>query len=127
VTDHAFDLLAAALRADAGDSEVFLRALASKLEGALPDHVVVRRKRRLLGGAGPIEMVAVTFGDERLELGPDGRSLVGRRVRVVRDIAISNDELTVDEWIDALSRRLAEEAESSERARMAMERILGLA
>lgn len=127
MTDRAFDLLAAALRADSGDSAVFLNVLAAKLEGGLPDHTVVHRRRRLFGGPGPIEMVSVALGDERLELEADGRSLAGRRVRVVRDIAISTDELTVDEWIDALSRRLATEAESSERARAAMERILGLA
>ena len=45
------DLLAASLRADAGDLEAFVEALAVKLEAALPDQVEVERRGGLLGGA----------------------------------------------------------------------------
>ena len=126
MTDASFDLLAASLRADAGDAATFLPVLARKLEDALPHQTVVRRTRRLLGGGGQVQSLSVDVGDERLDLEMDGGRIVGRRVRVVRDIAISSAELTIAEWVDELSRRLATEAETSEQARLAMERILGV-
>ena len=126
LTDAQFDLLAAALRADANDTSTFLPVLARKLEDALPHHTVVRRKRRLLRNGGAIEGLSVSVGEDRLDLETSDGRLVGRRVRVVRDIAISSDELTIPEWVDDLSRRLAAEAETSEQARLAMERILGI-
>jgi hypothetical protein len=42
----------------------------------------------------------------------------------VRGIVIKSERLTLDEWIDALSRELTERAQKSERSRVALQRLL---
>jgi hypothetical protein len=53
-----------------------------------------------------------------------GRARRAVRGRAVRGIVLKNEELGLDEWIDALARDLAETAEQSERGRVALEKLL---
>jgi hypothetical protein len=118
------DLLAASLRADAGDTAAFLDALAARLEGAFPGQVEVERKGRLFGGAKHARRIAVRLGDSHYEIAGDGGALVARRRNVVRGIALKSEDLAVEAWIENLSRDLIALAESSERDRLALERLL---
>jgi hypothetical protein len=117
------DLLAASLRADASDTAAFLEALAARLEGALPGQVEVQRKGGLFG-AKRVRRIDVRLGDRHYELEGDHGSVTARRRSVVRGIALKSEELGVDAWIDALSADLLALAESSERGRLALERLL---
>jgi hypothetical protein len=121
-----FELLAASLRADATDLRAFVEALAMKLEGALPGTIKVARGGGGLFGGGRkrVEQISVGLGSDSFELeSDDGRVRCSRRT-VVRGIALKNEELTLDEWIDGVSRALVAEAESSERGRAALGRLL---
>ena len=118
------DLLAASLRADAGDTAAFLDALAARLQGALPRQVDVERKGRLLGGAKHVRRIAVRIGDTHYEIESDGGALAARRRSVVRGIALKSEDLDVEGFIDGLSRDLLALAQSSERGRAALERLL---
>ena len=82
------DLLAASLRADAGDLDAFVEALAVKLEAALPDQVEVERRGGRLGGRKRVRRIEVTLGDQRYEAEADrGRVTCRRRSVVARDRA----------------------------------------
>jgi hypothetical protein len=118
------DALAASLRADASDTAAFLEALATRLEGALPGQVDVDRKGRRFGGAKRVRRIAVRIGDAHYEIEGDGGALTARRRNVVRGIALKSEELGVDAWIDGLSADLLELAHSSERGRVALERLI---
>jgi hypothetical protein len=118
-----FDLLAASLRADASDLKAFVEALAAKLEGSFPDRVDVERGG--LFGGKRVRRLSVDLGDDRYELEHDDGRVSCRRRNVVRGIALKNEELPLDAWIDDLSRCLVEEAGRSERGRVALERLLG--
>ena len=119
------DLVAASLRADAGDLEAFVEALAVKLEAALPDQVEVeRRGGGLLGGRKRVRRIEVTLGDQRYEAEPERGRVTCRRRSVVRGIALKTQELDLDAWIAALSQDLVEEADRSERGRQALARLL---
>ncbi len=73
------DLLAASLRADAGDLDAFVEALAVKLEAALPGQVEVERRGGLLGGRKRVRRIQVTLGDQRYELEVErGRQALAR-------------------------------------------------
>ena len=117
------DLLAASLRADATDTAAFLEALAARLEGALPRQVEVQRKGGLFGGKR-VRNIAVRLGDSRYEIEGDGGPPTARRRTIVRGIALKSEELAVDAWIDALSADLLALAQTSERGRAALERLL---
>lgn len=125
VEGSSFDLLAASLRADVGDVSAFVEALAVKLAGAFPDRVrVERRGRGLFGGEKRVRRLAVGLGQREFELEAEGGSVSCRRRSVVRGIALKNEELSLEEWIDDLSRQLAEEAGQSERGRAALQRLI---
>ncbi|HZP74475.1 MAG TPA: hypothetical protein VFA97_13975 [Gaiellaceae bacterium] len=117
-----FDLVAASLRADAVDLRAFVEALATKLEQTFPGHCRVRRAGLL--GKGAVRQLSVELGDGRYELTHDDGSVVARHSSVVRGITLKSEELAVDEWVDSLAKQVVAEAKSSERGRVALERLL---
>jgi len=118
-----FELVAASLRADTADLDVFVDTLAEKLTRALPERARIERSGFL--GRGRVRRIDVSVGEHRYDLRHEHGAVRGSRARVVHGIVLKTEELPVDEWIDALSRDLAEEAEASERCRVALQRLLG--
>jgi hypothetical protein len=116
------DLVASALRADAGDVDVFFDVLVGKLAEALPEAVEVERGGFL--GRGKPEAVSVALGDARYEARRQKRGVACQRRKVVRGIALKTEELEVGSWIDALSADLVDEAARSDRARAALQGLL---
>lgn len=124
MSDTNFDLIAASLRADAGDLRTFVEALATKLEGAFGGHVHIERKGGMLGGAKRVRRIALELGDEEYDLEHDDGNVACRRRTVVRGIALRSEELHLESWIDAVSDALAQEAQTTERGRIALEKLL---
>lgn len=124
--DGDFELLAASLRADAGDLAHFVEALAAKLEDALPGRTrVQRRARRFLSKEKTVRRVEVDLGERRYALDSDGAGHCrAQRETAVRGIVLKSEPVGVDEWIDALARDLSAEAGRSDQARGALERLL---
>ena len=119
-----FDLVAASLRAETGDLEAFVEAFATKLEISFPGHVEVKRKGGLLGGHKRVERVAVTLDNQSFELEHDNASVTCRVRSVVRGIALKNEELTLERFIDEVSAALVRAAEETTRGREALQRLL---
>lgn len=116
------DLVAASLRADAGDLGVFVEALARKLEQTLPGRCSVRRAG--LRGKGNVREIGISVGDARYDLTYHDGSVSARRSSVVRGITLKNEELGLDAWIDSLATQMVAEADRSERGREALEKLL---
>ena len=122
-----FEVLASSLRADSGDLKAFMEALATKLEGALPSQTTVARKGGgLFSGPKRVDRIAVDLGDYRYELQSAGARVQPSRSKAVRGIVLKTEQVPLDKWIDELSRELTVEAERSEQARVALERLLGV-
>lgn len=121
-----FELVAASLRADAGDMATFVAVLAGKLEGALPGRVQVERHgRKLLSHDKVVTRITIDLGEVRYSLvpGPGGDLDCGRS-KSVRGIVLKTDRLRLPDWIQSLARDLAAQARTSEQARLALERLL---
>ncbi|WP_327070553.1 hypothetical protein OG500_33370 [Kitasatospora sp. NBC_01250] len=123
------DLLAAALRRDAADLEVYTQVLTGALADALPaDAVVVERKRsmgdRMSGRPGRIERVEVSMEDQRLILTVAQGRPAGEVCRVVRGVVLSRRPVPLDEWARELAAAVTARAKSDARARAALERLL---
>jgi hypothetical protein len=125
--EESFDLAAAGLRQDGAELATSLEVLASKLENALPGRAMVQRRGSGLLGRGPkhVRDVRVELGDccYRLEVA-DGR-VSGSRERQSGGIAIKREALDPSAWVEALTQDLREEAQRSDEARGALERLLG--
>jgi hypothetical protein len=120
-----FELLAASLRADAGDAKAFLDALATKLGGALPDRVRVERGGGLFSHDHPVRRLAVALGEWEYMVAAASGGLEAARTHLVRGVTLKSETLGLDEWIEALSAELAALAERSAHDRAALQRLLG--
>jgi hypothetical protein len=119
-----FDLIAASLRADFSDLDAFFEGLAVKLEAAIPQAVRVTRAK--LGFRGPkvVAAIAVATGPVQLELKRVGAQLQATKARLSGGIVLKTEQLDVDQWLTELTGALSTLAQSSERARLALERVL---
>jgi len=118
------ELVAASLRASSSDLKTFVEVLADKLEGALPGRVLVERKSvRFLAKEKRVDRIECQLGDARYVLSTrNGLEL--RRAKAVRGVVLKTEELSFDEWLGALAQALADEARTSEQARLALEQLL---
>jgi regulator of protease activity HflC (stomatin/prohibitin superfamily) len=124
------ELLAAALRRDTADLDLYAKVLSVTLADSLPPGAVqVERKRsmsdRMAGREGAVTSIDVALGEQRLGLKMDRGRMTGEVCKEVRGIVLSRQQVGLDEWITTLARALAETAASSARAREALERFLG--
>ncbi|HVB04708.1 MAG TPA: hypothetical protein VNF07_00445 [Acidimicrobiales bacterium] len=123
-------MLAAALRADLADLATYERVLVTSLGETLPEGVLtIDRQRsmgdRVAGRSGEVRAIRVAFGDDRLELERRSGRLVASLTKSVRGVAISHREVSLDEWSAAFASALSKFATENERARLALERLLG--
>src|SRR4051812_21484898 len=96
-----FELVASSLRADVGDLKAFVEALATKLEGAIPDRTVVERKGGgLFSKTKRVQHISVDMGDVRYELQVDGGRVEPSRCKAVRGIVLKSERVPLDDWID---------------------------
>lgn len=119
------DMLLAALRADQRDGHLFLQALATRLEGALPGQIEVQRHGGLFSHEKPVKRIELELGEHRYAITAQGHGRLGvQRTRIVRGIKLKTEELSLDRWLSELAADLRLLAESSTQAREALERLL---
>ena len=118
------DLVAAALRADLSDIAAFVESLATRLELALPGLVEIKRVRSGFRGPKLVSEITVVSGDQRLVLQRDGGRVSAVRSRVSGGIAIKTEALDIDAWLIVLSAAVADQAQRSERTRLALQQIV---
>jgi hypothetical protein len=123
------ELLAAALRRDSSDLNLYAKVLSVNLVDSLPPGAVrVERRRsvadRMAGREGTVTELDVSLGEQRLLLRVHRERVVAEICKEVRGIVLSRKQTGLDEWIDALARALADAAASNARAREAVERFL---
>lgn len=119
-----FDMLAASIRADATELGSFLTVLGRKLADALPGQVECVREKKRFRETDRVVRIELTLDDLRFEVDEGKASPTARISHVVRGMRLRSDEVTLDEWIEQLSRKLAEFAEKSAKSRDAIANLL---
>ena len=119
------EMLAASLRADSTDLKAFMEALATKLEGSLPNQTMVTRQSGWFSREHPVKEVAVSLGDYQYRIGRERQGpLMTQRAKVVRGIVLKTDAIPMEQWIEEVAEQLAQEASRSAQSRTALERFL---
>jgi hypothetical protein len=118
------DLLASSLQADAGDVRLLLKALVTRLSGALGDRLKVERAGGRLRRSEEIRRVSVTLGDDTLDAAVVGTDLECTVSRTSGGIRIRSTKVTMDQWLHRLLGALRTEAASSSATRQALESIV---
>ena len=127
--DVSAELIAASLRADTADLEVYARVLSTSLIETLPPGSVrLERKRslsdRAAGREGRVETVEVSLGEQRMTLRLEKHGPVGEICKEVRGIVLSRQKVGLDVWIETLSAAIAEAARSNAKAREVLQRFV---
>lgn len=123
------DALAAALRRDAADLEVYGQVLGGSLAEALPPGSITLDRRRsvadrLAGREGRVERVEVTLDDQRLTLTLAHGHPMAEIAKVVRGVVLSRTPVPLDEWTRRLAEAMALRSRSDARARDALEKLI---
>lgn len=124
------DLVAAAIRSDTSDLDVYHRVLSATVSEMLPAGMVeVDRERsmkdRMAGREGRATSIRIRLGDRTLELVAQHGRLVATSAREVRGVVISRQEVSVAEWTQQLAQYLAQLAAENADARLALSKLLG--
>jgi hypothetical protein len=125
--DLDLDLLSASLRADASDTDSFFKVLANKLSDALGERVQIKREGGLFKkdkAAVGITIDLATGAGVVLEATRKGGAIECTVSRPVRGIVISSKPCSVPEWLDSLTKALAEEARQSQQTWAALHGML---
>jgi hypothetical protein len=116
------ELLAASLRADTSDMQMWIAMLGTKLAGALPQRVRLQRSGVFSNGA--VKSMEIELGAWRLALRLEHGYPLAERTHVVRGIALKTEQLPLDSWVSALCQGLADLAAASAREHAAIESLL---
>ncbi|WP_327235223.1 hypothetical protein OG349_15905 [Streptomyces sp. NBC_01317] len=123
------DTLAAALRRDAADLEIYGQVLSGSLAAALPPGSITLDRRRTLsdrlaGREGRVERVEIALEDERLTLTLTHGHPVAEVAKVVRGVVLSRTPVAFDEWTRRLAAAMAARSRSDAEARAALEKLI---
>ncbi len=116
------DVLAAMLRSDAKESGDYLELVAVKLEGALPNHVVVERSgwfSKKVVSVVKLELDKAHYTLKREKHGP-----VAHKARIVRGVQLSMTELSLEDWSREVAAAIKKLAEASADTRDALEKFV---
>lgn len=118
------EMLAAALRADTSDLDVFFEIMARKLVDILGERVEVERTGGLLRKPKPVGAIRVVLGDDQLELTRSRGSVSCTVAHRVRGVVLRTQDVDLSQWVESLARHLDEESRRSASTRAALEALL---
>lgn len=123
------EMVAAALRADAGDVAIYARVLTESLGEALPPGcVTVERDRtmsdRMHGRPGEVSKVTVRLGEQVMTLGMQRGAPVAEICKEVRGVVLSRQQVQPHVWAGELAKALVTHAESSAEAARALRKLV---
>jgi tRNA U54 and U55 pseudouridine synthase Pus10 len=125
MSDWSFETLAASLRADVADLKTFHEVLAEKLAQALGQSAVeVKRSGFRWQAERPLTKLSVNFGDIRLEAERASLGMSYKVTKLVRGVALKSDLVSLEVWLEALSKALWAHAAANEHTRQALEQFL---
>jgi hypothetical protein len=122
--DFDLDLAVSSLGADATDVRILLKALVTRLSGALGDRLEVERAGGLIRRSDEIRRLTVRLGDDELEAALDKGALVCTVSRSSGGIRIRSTRVSMDEWLHQLLGSLQAEASTSQATRQALESLV---
>ena len=123
------ELLAAALRQDTADLDVYAKVLSVNLVESLPQGAVqVERKRsmadRVAGREGSVTSLDVSLGETRLGLRIDRGRPIGEICKEVRGVVLSRQPVGVQQWVEKLAQTLVVFSQQNANAAEALRKLV---
>ena len=122
------ELVAAGLRRDLEDLDMYAQFLQNTLEFALPGGLLEVERRqsladRLKKRPGTVIELAVTLGDQRYVLHPHRGAPRAQIVHVVRGLELDHEGVTLDVWVHQLAQALMKHAKTHARTAAVLARV----
>jgi len=111
------------LAANDGDTRILFRVVAQGLGDALGDLAELEYAGRFGKRAKELTSIRVTLGERTFSLSVESRGLSALIETSSGGVRIRSERVAVDAWFTQLHDELAARADSSERARSALERL----
>lgn len=122
------ELVAAVLRRDLDDVDLYAHFLQNMLAEALPPELVRIERRpsladRLAKRPGPVARLSVLLGDRSYVLYPRRGAPRAEVVHVVKGMELDHAEVGLDTWIEQLAAALTRHASTNARAAQVLARV----
>lgn len=114
----------AALRADAGDVNIFFQVLASKLADSMPGEVQLEREGGMFKKDHPVRRITVSAGDDVLEAELRHGTITAQHAHAVRGIRLRTEQLGFDAWLRRLVEVLSRQSQSNAAASAALRALV---
>jgi hypothetical protein len=111
--------IAAGMRLDLTNMEVFLAELANTLSQGFAEHTRIEAKGRV------VMSIEVDLDPDVFAARREGKHVVASHKRVVRGIALKTQTLPLDRWVNLLTEALARHANQNARAAWVLGRLTG--
>ncbi|HEX6539633.1 MAG TPA: hypothetical protein VF155_10670 [Candidatus Dormibacteraeota bacterium] len=118
------DSVVAALRADAGDVNIFFQVLASKLADSMPGEVQLEREGGMFKKDHPVRRITVSAGDDVLEAELRHGTITAQHAHAVRGIRLRTEQLGFDAWLRRLVEVLSRQSQSNAAASAALRALV---
>jgi hypothetical protein len=129
--DSSFDnpldvsVIAACLRMDESGSRDLLESLADQLTAWLPESTKVVRDGWLLSAKHPVRELSVSFPNYRLQLIKEKHgSIEACVVKIVKNVALKTDQVSIEDWINLLAEELSKIAKSNAQMHTALRKLV---
>ncbi len=123
---HDVDVIAAMLRSERAEAGDLVELLGTKLEGALPGRLEIKRRGGIFTRRRTVEMIVIAFSDARYTITREKHGPVASRAKVVRGVQIASREIPMTEWTAEVARELGRLGASNADARSALAKwVLG--
>jgi hypothetical protein len=113
------DQIAAGMALDLANVDTFLSKLAATLKQGFHEHT------RIEDNGGYVLSIEITLDPEVFMAHREGSSVVAKHKKVVRGIALRTKTVTLDSWVDMLTKALASHANQNARAAWVLGQIGG--
>jgi hypothetical protein len=111
--------IAAGMRLDLDNIESFLGQLANTL------HAGYGECTRITAQGTYVQAIEVTVEPDGFQVRREGAGVVATHKKMVRGIALKNQIMPLDQWVDLLTKALARQASSNARAAWVLARLTG--
>lgn len=118
------EVLACTLRMEKSQSSDLMEHLASMLSKALPDETKVDRGGFFLSANRPVVQLTVTLPDGGFQLVREKNRIIARQLKIVRNVVLKTEELSMEAWIMGLAAALSRHAEHNSAALIALEKFV---
>lgn len=121
-----FETIAASLELDRKEARSLIESLATMLQGALPEQVIVTRGGWILSKDRPVETMLVRFEDIHYQISKEKAvaTYSAKALKIVRGVTLKTTDIELSECVEKIVAELTRLAEKNSRMRDSLRKFI---